>query len=195
METMNLKGTQTAVNLMKAFAGESQARNRYVIFAETARREGYMEMAEIFEVTASNEQAHAKRFYQFLTDGGYNHEAVTIEADFPVSLGTTQENLISAAQGEHEEWAELYPEAADTAEKEGFPVIAAAYKAIAKVEQFHESRYQNLQERMEQNQVFSRPEKTTWICMVCGYIHEGYEAPKICPSCSHTQSYYKEKKE
>ena len=136
METMNLKGTQTAVNLMKAFAGESQARNRYVFFAEAARREGYMEMAEIFELTAANEQAHAKRFYQFLVNGGYNHEAITIEADFPVSYGTTQENLLSAAQGEHEEWSAIYKEAADTAEKEGFEVIAAAYKAIAKVEEY-----------------------------------------------------------
>lgn len=195
METMQLKGTETADNLMKAFAGESQARNRYVFFAEVARREGYMEMAEIFELTAANEQAHAKRFYQFLVDGGLNHEAITVSADYPVSMGNTQDNLISAAQGEHEEWSALYKEASETAEKEGFPVIAAAYRAIAKVEEFHESRYLALKNQMDQNEVFKRPEKTEWICMVCGYIYEGYEAPKICPSCNHTQSYYKEKKE
>ena len=195
METTKLIGTQTAINLMKAFAGESQAFQRYMLFAETARREGYMEMAEIFEMTAANEQAHAKRFYMFLVNGGLNHEAITIEADFPVSLGTTQENLISASQGEHEEWSVLYRDAADTAEKEGFEAIAAAYKAIAKVEEYHEQRYLKLKEQMDQDEVFKRPEKIQWVCMVCGYVHEGYEAPKICPSCNHAQSYYKEKKD
>lgn len=194
MQTLQLKGTETADNLMKAFSGESQARNRYVFFAEVARREGYMEMAEIFEETAANEQAHAKRFYNFLVDGGLNHEAVTIGADYPVSMGDTHDNLISAAQGEHEEWSALYSEAAETAQKEGFQTIAAAYRAIAKVEQAHEERFLNLKERMDQDEVFKRPEKTKWICMVCGYIYEGYEAPKICPSCNHAQSYYKEKK-
>ena len=195
METMTLTGTQTAINLMKAFAGESQAYQRYMLFAETARREGYMKMAEIFELTAANEQAHAKRFYMFLVNGGYNHEAINIEADFPVSLGTTQENLLSASQGEHEEWASLYKEAADKAEKEGFNTIAAAYKAIAKVEEHHEQRYLKLKEQMDQDEVFKRQEKIKWICMVCGYVHEGYEAPKICPSCNHAQSYYKEKED
>ena len=195
METIKLTGTQTAINLMKAFAGESQAFQRYMLFAETARREGYIEMAEIFEMTAANEQAHAKRFYMFLVNGGLNHEAITIEADFPVSLGTTQENLLSASQGEHEEWSVLYRDAADTAEKEGFEAIAAAYKAIAKVEEYHEQRYLKLKEQMDQDEVFKRPEKIQWVCMVCGYVHEGYEAPKICPSCNHAQSYYKEKKD
>ncbi|MCI8632691.1 MAG: rubrerythrin family protein [Lachnospiraceae bacterium] len=194
MQTLQLKGTETADNLMKAFAGESQARNRYVFFADTARREGYMEIAEIFEETAANEQAHAKRFYNFLVEGGLNHDAVTVGADYPVSLGDTQDNLLSAAQGEHEEWAALYKEAADMAEKEGFQTVAAAYKAIAKVEEFHEQRFLELKERMERDEVFKRPEKTKWICMICGYIHEGYEAPRICPSCNHAQSYYKEKK-
>lgn len=195
METLNLKGTQTATNLMKAFAGESQAYQRYMLFAETARREGYMKMAEIFELTAANEQAHAKRFYMFLVNGGLNHGAITIEADFPVSCGTTQENLLSASQGEHEEWSALYKEAADMAEKEGFQTVAAAYKAIAKVEEYHEQRYLKLKEQMDQDEVFKRTEKIQWICMVCGYVHEGYEAPKICPSCNHAQSYYKEKTE
>ena len=194
MQTLQLKGTETADNLMKASAGESQARNRYVFFADTARREGYMEIAEIFEETAANEQAHAKRFYNFLVEGGLNHDAVTVSADYPVSLGDTHDNLISAAQGEHEEWAALYKEAADKAEKEGFETVAAVYKAIAKVEEFHEQRFLELKERMERDEVFKQPEKTKWICMVCGYIHEGYEAPKICPSCNHAQSYYKEKK-
>ncbi len=195
METLNLTGTQTAVNLLKAFAGESQAFQRYMMFAETARREGYIEMAEIFELTASNEQAHAKRFYMFLVNGGYNHEAITIEADFPVSIGTTQENLLSASQGEHEEWTTLYKEAADMAEKEGFNAVAAAYRAIAKVEEYHEQRYLKLKDQIDQDEVFKRQEKIQWICIVCGYIHEGYEAPKICPSCNHAQSYYKEKKD
>ena len=195
METLNLKETQTATNLMKAFAGESQAYQRYMLFAETARREGYMKMAEIFELTAANEQAHAKRFYMFLVNGGLNHGAITIEADFPVSCGTTQENLLSASQGEHEEWSALYKEAADMAEKEGFQTVAAAYKAIAKVEEYHEQRYLKLKEQMDQDEVFKRTEKIQWICMVCGYVHEGYEAPKICPSCNHAQSYYKEKTE
>ena len=194
MQTLQLKGTETADNLMKAFAGESQARNRYVFFADTARREGYMEIAEIFEETAANEQAHAKRFYNFLVEGGLNHDAVTVSADYPVSVGDTHDNLSSAAQGEHEEWAALYKEAADKAEKEGFETVAAVYKAIAKVEEFHEQRFLELKERMERDEVFKQPEKTKWICMVCGYIHEGYEAPKICPSCNHAQSYYKEKK-
>ena len=195
METFNLTGTQTAVNLLKAFAGESQAFQRYMMFAETARREGYIEMAEIFELTASNEQAHAKRFYMFLVNGGYNHEAITIKADFPVSIGTTQENLLSASQGEHEEWSALYKEAAEMAEKEGFNTIAAASKAIAKVEEYHEQRYLKLKDQIDQDEVFKRQEKIQWICIVCGYVHEGYEAPKICPSCNHAQSYYKEKKE
>ena len=195
METLNLKGTQTAINLMKAFAGESQAYQRYMLFAETARREGYMKMAEVFELTAANEQAHAKRFYMFLVNGGYNHEAITIEADFPISAGNTRENLLSASQGEHEEWATLYKDAADMAEKEGFEAIAAAYKAIAKVEEYHEQRYLQLKDQMDQEAVFKRPEKIQWVCMVCGYVHEGYEAPKICPSCNHAQSYYKEKTE
>ena len=195
MQTLQLKGTETADNLMKAFAGESQARNRYMFFAEVARRDGYMEMAEIFKLTADNEQAHAKRFYNLLVEGGLNHEAITIGADFPVSLGDTHENLISAAQGEHEEWSSLYKEGAETAEKEGFASVAAVFRAIAKVEEFHEQRYLELKERLERNEVFKRPEKIQWICMVCGYIYEGYEPPKICPSCSHAQSYYKEKKE
>lgn len=194
MQMMQLKGTETADNLMKAFSGESQARNRYIFFAETARHEGYIEMADIFEETAANEQAHAKRFYQFLTEGGLNHEAVTVGADYPVSMGDTRENLLSAAQGEHEEWAALYKEAAETAQQEGFPMIAAAYQAIAKVEEFHEQRFLELKERIEQNEVFKRSEKIKWICTVCGYIYEGYEPPKICPSCNHTQNYYKEKK-
>lgn len=154
-----------------------------------------MKMAEIFELTAANEQAHAKRFYMFLVNGGLNHGAITIEADFPVSCGTTQENLLSASQGEHEEWSALYKEAADMAEKEGFQTVAAAYKAIAKVEEYHEQRYLKLKEQMDQDEVFKRTEKIQWICMVCGYVHEGYEAPKICPSCNHAQSYYKEKTE
>ena len=195
MESMNLIGTQTAINLMKSFAGESQAFQRYMLFAETARREGYMEIAEIFSLTAANEQAHAKRFYMFLVNGGYNHEAICIEADFPVSSGTTVENLLSASQGEHEEWSQLYREAADMAEKEGFNAIALAYKAISKAEEYHEQRYLKLKASMDKDEVFKRSEKTNWICMICGYIHEGYEAPKICPSCNHAQSYYKEKKE
>ena len=177
METLNLKGTQTATNLMKAFAGESQAYQRYMLFAETARREGYMKMAEIFELTAANEQAHAKRFYMFLVNGGYNHEAIIIEADFPVSSGTTQENLLSASQGEHEEWSSLYKEAAETAEKEGFGGIAAAYRAIAKVEEHHEQRYLRLKAQMDQDEVFKRSEKIQWICMVCGYVHEEGQRP------------------
>lgn len=194
MQTMNLQGTETANMLMKSFAGESQARTRYIFFAETARREGYMEIAETFEVIAANEHAHAKRFYNFLVEGGLNTQGVTVQADYPVALGTTEENLQSAIRGEHEEWAEIYTKGAAIAQKEGFDTIASAFNAIAKAEEHHEARFAKLKETMEKGEVFKKPQKTNWICMVCGYIHEGTEAPKICPSCNHAQSYYKELK-
>lgn len=191
MESFNLVGKETAKNLMKAFAGESQARNRYVFFAAVARKEGFIHIANIFQETADNEEAHAKRFWNLMHNGGLNQEAIAIAADFPVAQGTTYDNLISASQGEHEEGFELYPEYAKTAEQEGLPNIAAIFNAIASIEKFHEDRFLSLAETIKKGQVFQKPQDSKWICTVCGYIYEGTSAPEVCPACGHPQSYYR----
>lgn len=183
---MSVKGTKTEQNLLKAFAGESQARSRYEMFAKIAKKEGYVQISEIFLETARNEFEHAKRFFRFL-DGG----AVEITAMYPAGVeGTTPENLKAAAEGENEEYTILYPNFADVAKEEGFPEIAAAFRAIATVELAHETRYLKLLENIEENKVFKRENKVMWKCHVCGYLHEGYEPPKMCPSCKHPQDYF-----
>lgn len=188
----SLKGTKTSENLLKAFAGESQARNRYTFYASVADKEGYKQIKNLFIETADNEKEHAKRFYKFLVAGleGDLPAAIEITAGFPVALGTTLENLKAAADGENEEWSDLYPEFAKVAEEEGFSEIATAFKMIAKVEKHHEERYRKLADNVANGVVFKKSEKVVWKCSNCGYIHEGSEAPDKCPACAHPQSYF-----
>ncbi len=182
----SLKGTKTEQNLLKAFAGESQARMRYDYFAKQAKKEGLEQISAIFAETALNEKEHAKRFFKFLEGG-----MVEITAMYPAGkIGTTLENLKAAADGENEEWTELYPEFADIAEKEGFKDVATAFRMIAKVEAEHENRYRTLYNNLEEGKVFERNGKIYWKCRNCGYVHEGEKAPKVCPACLHPQSYF-----
>ncbi|HHW41378.1 MAG TPA: rubrerythrin family protein [Syntrophomonadaceae bacterium] len=182
----SLKGTRTEKNLMTAFAGESQARNRYTYYASQARKEGYEQIATIFLETADNEKEHAKRLFKFLEGG-----QVKIEADFPAGvIGSTAENLAAAAGGERYEHTEMYPEFARVAEEEGFREIAVVFRAIARAERGHEERYRALLANIEQNRVFQREEKVTWRCRNCGYIHEGNAAPEVCPACAHPRAYF-----
>ncbi len=181
-----LKGTKTEKNLLGAFAGESQARNRYTFFASKAREEGYMQIAAIFEETANQEKEHAKRFFKFLEGGD-----LEITATFPAGIvGSTKDNLMGAAGGEHHEWADMYPGFAKVAREEGFDAIAKAFEAIAIAEKQHEKRYRDLLANLEKDQVFKKGKKVTWRCMNCGYLHEGEEAPKGCPACLHPQSFF-----
>jgi rubrerythrin len=183
---ISIKGTKTEQNLLKSFAGESQARMRYDYFAKQAKKEGLEQIAAIFEETSLNEKEHAKRFFKFLEGG-----MVEITAMYPAGvIGTTLENLKASAEGENEEWTELYPEFAKVAEDEGFKDIAIAYKMIAKVEKAHEERFKKLYENIEAGRVFERNGKISWKCRNCGYIHEGEKAPKTCPACLHPQSYF-----
>ena len=183
---MELKGSQTEKNLLKAFAGESQARNRYTYFAGAARKEGLEQMAGLFEETANQEKEHAKRFFQFL-QGGPVEITVTCPAG---KIGTTMENLQAAAGGEQEEWSALYPEFARTARQEGFAAIASVFDLIAVAEKNHERRYRHFLESLEKGQVFTRNDKVIWYCRNCGYLHEGKEAPKACPACAHPQAFF-----
>ncbi|GAD05584.1 rubrerythrin [Porphyromonas crevioricanis] len=183
---MSIKGTQTEQNLLKSFAGESQARSRYTFFASVAKKEGYEQIAAIFMETAEQEKEHAKRFFKFLEGG-----MVEITACYPAGvIGTTAENLAAAAAGENEEWTELYPEFARIAEEEGFKDIANAFKQIAKVEEQHELRYRTLLERVQNNTIFSREEAIRWQCRNCGYVVESKQAPAKCPACLHPQAYF-----
>lgn len=187
----NLKGSQTEKNLLKAFAGESQAKNRYTFFAKKAHEDGFEQIAHLFMETALQEEQHAKVFFDFLQGG-----PVEITATYPAGkTGTTAENLKAAAMGENEEWTELYPHFAEIAEKEGFKKIATAFKLIAKVEKEHEERYKTLLARVESGKVFEREEETDWQCSICGYIHHGKKALMNCPVCSHPQAYFQEKPE
>ncbi len=182
----SLKGTQTEKNLLTAFAGESQARNRYTFFASKARKEGYQQIMGIFLETADNEKEHAKRLFKFLEGGD-----AEINAAFPAGvIGSTAENLKEAAAGENAEHATIYPEFANIAEKEAFPEVAATFRSIAKVEAGHEKRYLKLVENIEKGMVFKRDKPAKWKCRNCGFIHEGNEAPEICPSCQHPKSYF-----
>ncbi len=182
----SLKGTKTEQNLLKSFAGESQAKMRYEYFAKQAKKEGLEQIAALFEETAMNEKAHAKRFFKFLEGG-----MVEITASYPAGkIGNTLENLKASAEGENEEWADLYPEFAKIADEEGFKEIANAWRMIAKVEKAHEERFKKLYENLEAGRVFERNGKIMWKCRNCGYIHEGEKAPKTCPACLHPQSYF-----
>ncbi len=187
-----LKGSKTAENLLKAFAGESQARNRYTFYASIANKEGFKQIRNIFTETADNEKEHAKRFYKLLLEGLGDDlpTMIDIQAAYPVAQSTTKENLIAAADGENEEWDELYPEFAKIADEEGFPEVAVAFRMIASVEKHHEARYRKLAENIENNRVFEKDTKTTWKCGNCGYIHEGEKAPAQCPACVHPQGHF-----
>lgn len=188
----SLKGSKTAENLMKSFAGESQARTRYTYYSSVAKKEGYVQISNIFMETAEQEKEHAKRFYKFLrTD--FVDEAIEIQASYPVSFHQeTSKNLKAAASGENEEWSELYPEFAKVAEEEGYPEVAQAFRKILEVEKFHERRYLKLLENLENGTIFKRDEVIMWKCNNCGYIHEGKEAPGVCPACQHPQGYFEE---
>lgn len=183
---MSLKGTKTEKNILTAFAGESQARNRYNFFASKAKQEGFVQIAEIFEETANQEKEHAKRLFKFLEGG-----EVEIQASFPAGvIGTTVENLKEAASGENHEWTIMYPEFAKVAREEGFETIAKVFEAIAVAEKQHEKRYLGLKANVESGKVFKRENKVVWRCRNCGYLHEGNEAPDTCPACAHPQAHF-----
>ncbi len=188
----SLKGTETAKNLLKSFAGESQARNRYTYYASVADKEGYKQIKNLFLETADNEKEHGKRFYKFLLEGlaGELPADIEITATYPVAQGTTLDNLKAAACGENEEWSELYPTFAEIADKEGFPEIANAYRMIASAEKRHETRFVKLANNIEQGSVFQKDGKVFWKCGNCGYIHEGKSAPEVCPACIHPKAYF-----
>ena len=182
----SLKGTQTEKNLMQSFAGESQARMRYTYFASKAKKDGFVQIADIFEETANQEKEHAKRFFKFLEGG-----CVEITASFPAGvIGTTAENLKAAADGENEEWSEMYPKFAEIAEQEGFPAIADVFRNISVAEKQHEKRYRALYENIQKGEVFKKNGKTWWRCRNCGYVCEASEAPLVCPACAHPQAYF-----
>ena len=187
---MSIKGTKTEQNLLKSFAGESQARSRYTFFASVAKKEGYEQIAGVFMETAEQEKEHAKKFFKYLEGG-----MVEITASYPAGIiSTTAENLKAAADGENEEWADLYPEFAQIAQEEGFPQIANTFRQIAKVEAEHEARYRKLLERVETGKVFERDEEIEWQCGNCGYVLKGKKAPMKCPACEHPQAYFEPKK-
>lgn len=185
----SLKGTRTAENLLKAFAGESQARMRYSYYAKTASKEGLLQIEEIFLETAENEKEHAKLFYKHLLPD-FQGEMLEIQASYPVALADTLKNLEAAAAGEHEEWESLYPEFAEVADREGFPEIARTFRNVALVEVRHEKRYRKLLENLCNGMVFKREEKRLWKCRKCGHIVESKEAPGKCPVCQHPQGYF-----
>lgn len=180
-----LRGTKTEQNLINAFAGESQARNRYTYFAKKAKEEGYEQIAEIFCMTADNEKEHAKLFYEDLGDiRGH------VDAEYPFELGTTEENLESAAAGEKEEWSFLYADGEKTAREEGFDDVADTFHYVIEAEKHHEQRYLKLLENIKNDTVFSKEKETYWMCRECGYVHHGKSAPKKCPNCHHPQAYF-----
>ncbi|MCW4019445.1 MAG: rubrerythrin family protein [Candidatus Bathyarchaeota archaeon] len=183
---MEFKGSQTEKNLLAAFAGESQARNRYTFFASVAKKEGYEQISAIFQETADNEKEHAKLFFKHLKGG-----AVEITAVYPAGIiASTPENLKAAADGEKEEWTMLYPDFEKVAQQEGFPDIAQTFRQVSKVEAYHEKRYLKLLDNINQGKVFKKDAVIKWKCRNCGYVHEGTEAPKTCPTCDHPQSFF-----
>lgn len=183
---MELKGSETEKNLLKAFAGESQARNRYSYFASVARKEGFEQIAEIFGETADNEREHAKVFFKYLEGGD-----VEINAMYPAGkIGMTTENLKAAAEGEKMEWSNIYPEFERIAREEGFEDVADSFKEIAEVEGYHERRYLKLLENVKDGKVFEKGESLKWKCRNCGYVHEGESAPEVCPACKHDRKYF-----
>lgn len=181
-----IKGTKTEKNLLKAFAGESQARNRYTYFSSVAKKEGYEQISAVFQETADNEKEHAKVFFKFLEGGD-----LEITAAYPAGkIGNTAGNLLLAAEGEKMEWSAIYPYFEKIAEEEGFKEVAKAFKEIGEVEEQHEKRYRTLLSNVKNKTVFKKDKVVKWKCRNCGYVHEGSEAPKICPACSHPQAYY-----
>lgn len=181
-----IKGTKTEQNLLKAFAGESQARMRYDYFAKQARKEGLEQIADIFMETSINERQHAKQFFKYLEGG-----MVEITASYPAGeVNTTLDNLKAAADGENEEWTELYPMFADIAEEEGFKNVATTFRSIAKIEKAHEERYRKLHKNLEEGKVFKKDDKVIWKCQVCGFLHESKNAPGKCPVCAHSQAHF-----
>jgi len=183
---MTLKGTQTEKNLITAFAGESQARNRYTYFASAAKKEGYFQISKIYEETAEQEKEHAKRFFGFLEGG-----EVMVEAAFPAGvIGATKDNLKASADGEAHEWGHMYPSFAKTAREEGFEAIAKVFEFIAIAEKQHERRYRALHKNIENGSVFKKASKIKWRCLNCGYTHEGEQAPENCPACAHPRAYF-----
>lgn len=186
MSQKSLHGTQTEKNLLTAFAGESQARNRYTYFASKAKNEGYVQISHIFEETANQEKEHAKRFFKFLEGG----EAM-VQYAFPAGIiGSTRDNLIAAADGERHEHMDMYPGYAEVAMSESFPEIALVFRKVSVAEQFHERRYRELAENIDKGRVFRRPEKVVWRCRNCGYLHEDFGAPDLCPACAHPQAHF-----
>ena len=184
--SISFENSNTKINLMKAFAGESQARNRYTFAASQAKKEGLQVIQKVFEFTANQEKEHAKRFFKFLEGGD-----VMVEAAFPAGIiGSTEENLIAAANGEHEEWSDAYPKMAEVAEKEGFNEIATVWRAVSVAEKFHEERFRAFAENLKKAEVFERVSETEWRCRNCGYIHKGKSAPTECPACQHPQAYF-----
>ncbi len=182
----SIKGTKTEKNLLAAFAGESQARNRYTYFASRAKKDGYEQISSIFEETANQEKEHAKRFFTQLEGGD-----VEITAAYPAGvIGTTLENLKAAAAGENHEWGTLYPDFAKTAREEGFPAVATLFEMISVAEKQHEKRYADLAKNIEAGRVFSRDTEVTWRCRNCGYLHTGKKAPEVCPACAHPQAHF-----
>jgi len=182
----SIKGTRTEQNLLAAFAGESQARNRYTFFANVARKEGYEQIANIFTETAGNEKEHAEIFFKYLEGGD-----VEINAKYPAGvIGNTFQNLEAAAAGEKMEWSELYADMRKIAAEEGFAAVATSFKEISEVEEFHEKRYRKLAKNVASGEVFKKKTVVRWHCTNCGYIHEGTEPPKVCPACKHAQAYY-----
>ncbi|MDD3236873.1 MAG: rubrerythrin family protein [Candidatus Gastranaerophilales bacterium] len=180
-----IKGTQTEINLMKAFAGESMARNRYNISATVARNEGYQQIAGFFDMTADNEKEHAKIYYKYMAPG-----IIEIKASYPQCYSDTYQNLICAAEGEYDEWKDLYPSYADTADEEGFGEIAHSFRNIAHVEEHHHNRYVKLAENLKDGVIFTRNDEEYWVCRKCGYVALGKNAPQVCPACKHPQAYY-----
>ena len=186
----SIQGTKTEQNLLKAFAGESQARNRYTLFAQKAKEEGYEQIMGIFAETAEQELAHATRFFKFMQGG-----MVSITAEYPAGrIGNTAENLLEAAEGEKLEWSALYNDFESVAIDEGFKDVATAFKMISEVEAFHEWRYRKLLERLENGSIFKREAPIRWQCRNCGYVHKGKKAPQLCPACQHPQAYFERKK-
>lgn len=182
----SIKGTKTEQNLLKAFAGESQARNRYQMFAKKADKEGYKQIAKLFMETAENERVHAARFFSFLEGGN-----LEITATYPAGIvGTTLENLKAAAMGENEEWTDLYPTFANVAKEEGFPKVATAFEFVGKAEVEHENRFLKLADNIEKEAVFKKEASVRWKCDKCGYVHEGAEAPELCPCCLHDKTHF-----
>ncbi len=187
----SVKGTQTEKNLLASFAGESQAKNRYTFFAKQAKKEGYEQISGIFLQTAQHEEQHAKKFFRFLEGG-----EVEITASYPAGvIGTTEENLAAAAEGENEEWTVLYKEAADVADSEGFPEIAVAFRKIAEVEEQHELRYRALLKNLKDGTVFEKGQPVKWMCRNCGWVYEGEKAVTKCPACDHPQAHFEVKAE